>query len=142
MIKLITVSVTNIYCSCPSAAYTLYMWMNKIKFKCRITAVEKSYPTATTGNQTQGHQSGSTTYQRSNHWAIAYWDSRAGQSEISIIIQYGYLWLPWLGVPIAQWLECWYIKPETLGSIPGWGSQITFLNSSDSTSFGFNLIHS
>ena len=37
--------------------------------------------------------------------------------------------------PIAQWLERWYVKPGTLGSIPGWGSQITFLNSSDSTSF-------
>ena len=36
--------------------------------------------------------------------------------------------------PIAQWLERWYVKPGTLGSILGWGSQITFLNSSDSTS--------
>ena len=31
--------------------------------------------------------------------------------------------------------ERWYVKPGTLGSIPGWGSQITFLNSSDSISF-------
>ena len=38
-------------------------------------------------------------------------------------------------IPIAQWLERWYIKPGTLGSIPGWGSQTTFQNSSDSTSF-------
>ena len=28
----------------------------------------------------------------------------------------------------AQCSENWYVKPEALGSIPGWGSQITFRN--------------
>ena len=35
----------------------------------------------------------------------------------------------------AQGLERWYVKTESLGSIPGWGSQMTFPNSSHSTSF-------
>ena len=74
--------------------------MNKIKFKWgQITAVEKSYLTAPTGNRTQ---------------------------DLC------------LNVPP----ERWYVKPETFGSIPAWGSRITFLNSSDSTSFELNLIYS
>ena len=41
-----------------------------------------------------------------------------------IYIEYfSYFWLPWPGVPIAQWLQRWYVKPETLGLIPSWGSQ-------------------
>ena len=31
-------------------------------------------------------------------------------------------------VSIARWSENWYVKPEALGSIPVWGSQITFRN--------------
>ena len=31
-------------------------------------------------------------------------------------------------VSIAQWSEHLYVKPEALGSILGWGSQITFRN--------------
>ena len=29
-------------------------------------------------------------------------------------------------ISIAQWSEHWYVKTAALGSIPGWGSQITF----------------
>ena len=25
-------------------------------------------------------------------------------------------------ISIAQWLECWHVEPETLGSSPGWGT--------------------